>query len=69
MTEKIQIRCHYCGISKDEYGKVNQNTNGINLLFRGGESDIEYNVWFCGKIHRDFFLDENREKITIIGNT
>lgn len=69
MPEKIIISCHYCGVTKDQYGKTNENPIGIRQLFRCKDNPTEYNLWFCGKIHRDFWLDEYREKIIIIGNT
>ena len=72
MPEKIETRCHYCGILKEEYER-NSGNYGILVAFRSNDDNIEnlkeYSIWFCGKTHRDFWLEKYMEKITVIGNT
>jgi len=61
MPEKIQIRCHYCGIEKGEYKRISNGSGGLDLTFKLREGNSkEITVWFCSAFHKDNWSHDNQ---------
>jgi len=65
------IACHYCGTTKKEFEQQSASARGVYITYRpkpAEENLPEKKLWFCSRIHADYWIDQYRDKIEVLND-
>lgn len=66
MSDKIPKLCHYCGINKDDFERQSESARGLYVEYKPLDESVELKIWFCSRMHADFWLKKYEGKIEVL---
>jgi len=71
MPPETIIACHYCGITKKEFEQQSASARGLYVTYISKDETTTQpgkKVWFCSRVHADFWIDQYRDQIEVLKN-